>query len=94
MYHNERHIGRAGDCFYVDSKAAKYSKQRAGHDKNNQNLQPGDVIMKTAHSGDCFCYYKVYRDQSCVGTWCGYEGVGSYTGNVLDNLQTLPRLDD
>ncbi len=87
----ERHTGRVGDLFILDAAAAVYGKQRAGHALDGATLQAGDVLMRTAHSGDCFSQYAVFREgKRLERSWCGYDGVGEPRGNVVDTLQVLP----
>ena len=85
-----RHVGRIGDAFVLDADAVEYSKSRCGSGPQI-SLQVGDVIVKQAFSGDCFCYYAVYRDGTRLNErWCGYEGVGRYVGNIAPPAPGLP----
>ena len=89
----ERHNGSVGDCYVlVDASAAEYAKHRAGNVSDGFiELREEDVIMRTAHTGDCFCDYAVFRGGArLTGRWYGYDGVGKYIGNVNDDMVTLP----
>ncbi len=82
---HERHTGRVGDRYRVDAEAVEYAKRRRGT-CDYIELQPGDVLMRTHHSGDCFSTYAVIRDGQRVGEWCGYDGVGEYIDNAVDTV--------
>jgi hypothetical protein len=90
MFDRERHTGELGDCYQVSSGAVKYSHKRAGNGDFVQ-LQSGDILVRVAHSGDCFSTYAVFRNGFLIkGCWAGYDGVGSHIGNV--GLAVLTKL--
>lgn len=84
----KRELGDVGDMYLVGiADAPVYASTRQGRGEDIPELLPGDVIMRTAHSGDCFGYYAVYRGGGTGRLdhdWCGYDGVGAFIGNVLD----------
>ena len=86
----EIHTGRVGDRYRLTEEAVEHSKMRCGNGDYIE-LQAGDVLMRTRHSGDCFCDYAVFRDgQRLEGRWSGYDGVGDFVDNAVDTLGATP----
>ena len=89
MYNQQRHAGQVGDTYSVSEADAAFSLSRAGSGDPTL-LQAGDILMRTAHSGDCFSRYAVFRGGARLAVgWWGYDGVGKLSGNVMNDLVTL-----
>ncbi len=81
--HVERQLGQVGDLYKLSGEDGVYAKSREGSG-NYPKLVAGDVLMRLAHSGDCFGYYAVFRDGiRLAAKWVGYDGVGTFIGNVF-----------
>lgn len=69
----ERHNGLIGSVYRVNARIVEESKTRRGSG-DFPILQLGDVLIRTAHSGDCFCDYAVYRNNKKLpNLWRGYD---------------------
>ena len=83
----ERWLGHTGDLYLVAADALKFISKPQGRGDNIPKLLPGDVLMRIAHTGDCYGVYAVFRGAlgRLTDEWRGYDGVGRFIGNVPEN---------